>query len=100
MHTEDDELMARALVAPDFGRLGEKRLMAMEDFLVGEVGEEGVFVVSVGLRGGGRVYLKYQTSGNTFLKPKAFVKDDPAELAPIEVLGMATIAWEDLSCFR
>ncbi len=99
LNTEDDDLMSRALVAPDFGRLGERRLMALEDFLVGEVGEDGVFVISVGLRKGGRVYLKYQTAGNLFLKPKAFIKNDPKELAPEEVLGMATIAWEDLGSF-
>lgn len=99
LNTEDDDLMSRALVTPDFGRLGERRLMALEDFLVGEVGEDGAFVISVALRKGGRIYLKYQTAGNLFLKPKAFVKDDPNELAPEEVLGMATIAWEDLGSF-
>jgi len=99
LNTEDDDLMSRALTAPDFGRLGERRLMALEDFLVGEVGEDGVFVISVSTRKGERVYLKYQTAGNLFLKPKAFVKDNPKELAPEEVLGMATIAWEDLGSF-
>lgn len=99
LNTDDDDLMSRALVAPDFGRLGERRLMALEDFLVSEVGEDGIFVISVAVRSGGRVYLKYQTAGSLFLKPKAFVKDDPKELAPEEVLGMATIAWEDLESF-
>ncbi len=99
LNTEDDDLMSRALVSPDFGRLGERRLMALEDFLVGEVGEDGVFVISVALRKGGRIHLKYQTAGNLFLKPRAYISDNPKETAPEELLGMATIAWEDLGNF-